>query len=77
MCRAAGGHIRSGDDVVEMLGPFVQAVVGNEGEVVAPMGPPNTVLVRAREPGRAVLDLVVGDPFHSPQAVVLRIAVEP
>ncbi len=74
--RAAGGHVRSGDNVIELVGIFVQAVVGNEGAIVTPMGPPNTVLFRALKPGHARIDVVTGDPFHAPQATVLRITVE-
>ncbi len=74
--RAAGGHVRSGDDVLELLGPFTPAVVGDDGTIFTPMGPPNTVLFRARQPGQALIDVVTGDPFHAPQTTVLRIAVE-
>jgi len=74
--RAAGGHVRSGDNVIELVGIFVQAVVGAEGTILMPMGPPNTVLFRARKPGHARIDVVTGDPFHAPEATVLRITVE-
>jgi hypothetical protein len=73
---AAGGHVRSGDDVVELLGPFVTAVVGDEGTIFTPMGPPNTVLFRASQHGQALIDVAIGDPFHAPQTIELRIAVE-
>jgi hypothetical protein len=76
LVRATGGHVRSGEDVVELLGPFLAAVVGDDGAVVAPMGAPNTVLFRARRPGRALIDVVTGDPFHAPQATPLGIVVE-
>jgi hypothetical protein len=73
---AAGGHVRSGDDVIELLGPFVTAVVGNKGDIVTPMGPPSTVLFRARRPGRALVDVVTGDPFHAPRKTKVTISVE-
>jgi hypothetical protein len=74
--RAAGGRVRSGGDAVELLGPFLTAVVGDDGSVVSPQGPPNTVLFRARQPGRARLAIVTGDPFHGPQTTALAITVE-
>ena len=73
---ATGGYVRSGDDVIELVGPFVTAIVGDEGKILTPMGPPNAVLFRARQPGRALVNLVTGDPFHSPQTTELRITVE-
>jgi hypothetical protein len=47
---------------VEILGAFVERVLGTDGRVPAPAGSPNVVLFRARQPGRALLDLAVGDP---------------
>jgi hypothetical protein len=64
--RAAGGHVRSGHDVVELLGAFVTATVGDDGEILEPMGPPQAVVMRAKGPGRARIDVVTGDPFHAP-----------
>jgi hypothetical protein len=75
--RAAGGHVRSGHDVIELVGPFVPAVMGDDGNILTPMGPPNTVLFRARQPGDALIDVVTGDPFHATQTTVVRITVEP
>ena len=49
--RATGGRVRSGDDVVELLGPFLSAVLGDDGTILTPLGPPNTVLFHARRPG--------------------------
>lgn len=75
--RATGGRTRSGGDVVELLGPFLPAVLGDDGNILTPMGPPNTVLFRARRLGRAWIDVVTGDPFHTPQKTTLGITVEP
>src|SRR4249920_3897197 len=75
--RAAGGHVQSGHDVIELVGPFVPAVMGDDGNILTPMGPPNTVLFRARQPGDALIDVVTGDPFHATQTTVVRITVEP
>jgi len=73
---AAGGRLRAGRGIVELLGPFVSSVVGDQGQVMTPMGPPNTLLVRALKPGRAVIDLVTGDPFHAPRKTTVAIVVE-
>lgn len=74
--RATGGRVRSGDDVVELLGPFLSAVLGDDGTILTPIGPPNMVLFRARRPGRARIDAVTGDPFHTSQTTTLDITVE-
>jgi hypothetical protein len=73
---ANGGHVRSGADVVDLLPPLLSAVVGTDGTVMTPAGAPNTVLVRARRPGQATLDVVTGDPWHAPRATQLVITVE-
>jgi hypothetical protein len=73
---ASGGHVRSGADVVELIGPFVSAVSGAEGEILTPAGPPNTVLFRARRKGEAEIDILTGDPFFEPRKTCLRIQVE-
>jgi hypothetical protein len=77
---ASGGHVRSGADIVEMVGPLVSAVLADDGgkpssDILAPMGPPNTVLFVARRAGRAIIDVVTGDPWHAPQTSVLNVDV--
>ena len=73
---ATGGRVRSGGDVVEMLPPLLSAVLGDNGEIVTPAGAPNTVLVRARGPGHALIDVISGDPWHAPRTTTLGITVE-
>ena len=73
---ATGGGVRSGTGV-ELLGIFTDSVVGTDGSVLTPLGPPGAVLFRAREPGRAVVDLVSGDPFRDPLTRSLVVRVEP
>jgi hypothetical protein len=75
-CHASGARVRAGQKVVELLGAYRQAIVGDAGAVVTPMGPPNCVLLRARAPGRARVDLLVGDPFGAPQTVAIEIHVD-
>ena len=74
---ASGGHVRSGERCIEMLGPFRSAVVAINDEVLAPMGAPNVVLFVARQPGRAAIDVVTGDPWHSPETREIEIVVQP
>ena len=73
---ATGGHIQSGVDILEFFGPFLPGVVGDNGQILSPMGAPNTILFLARSPGRAIIELVTGDPWHAPQTNTLDIAVE-
>jgi hypothetical protein len=75
MIGARGGRVVDGGPAVELWGPFLSSVVGTNGAVLTPMGLPNTVLVRARQPGSATLELYTGDPFAAPRATTLRPAI--
>ncbi|TLH74854.1 hypothetical protein C1S82_09850 [Mycolicibacterium cosmeticum] len=61
---ASGAVVREGTSI-EILGIFSEAILATNGEVLAPQGPPNVVLVRACAPGRASLEIIAGDPFQS------------
>jgi hypothetical protein len=74
--QATGAQVSDGATAVEILGPFVSAVVGENGAVLAPMGFPNAVLVRACGPGQATLELFTGDPFHGRRATTVRITID-
>jgi hypothetical protein len=74
---ATGGHVRSGAEVVEILGSFIRGVLGDNGQIISPMGAPNRVLFLAHHPGRAAIDVVTGDPWHAPKTAALTITVEP
>ena len=73
---ATGGGVRSGSGV-EVLGILTEGVVGTDGAVRTPLGPPGAVLLRACEPGRAVVDVASGDPFRDPVTRALVVRVEP
>jgi hypothetical protein len=73
--QASGGHVRSGTGVVERLGPFLPGIMSGQGEVLAPAGAPNAVLFLARLPGKASIDIVRGDPWHSPETQALELTV--
>jgi hypothetical protein len=74
---ATGGRIRSGAGIVQMLGPFIPAVLATNGEILSPMSAPNTVFYIARRPGRATVEVITGDPWHAPQTTTLQITVKP
>jgi hypothetical protein len=73
---ASGARVQAGGPAIELLGPFLPAVVGTDGEVLAPEGAPNTVLVRARQPGSATIDVFTRDPFHASRPITMTVAVE-
>jgi hypothetical protein len=80
---ASGGRVQSGDGdefdtavSVEMLGAFLQSVIGTNGQILSPMGAPNVVLFVARSPGQATIEVFTGDPFRQTQPAVLDIIVE-
>lgn len=73
---ATGGRIRSGTGV-ELLGVLSESVVGTDGSVLTPLGAPGTVLIRARSPGLAVVDVVSGDPFRAPVTRSVAVRVDP
>jgi hypothetical protein len=71
---ATGGRIRGGAGVVEMLGPFVAAMLADDA-ILSPEGAPGTVMVLARRPGRARIEVISGDPFYATQTTTLEIIV--
>jgi len=73
---SSGGHIISGEDVLEVIGPFLGTVLGIDGRVLAPMGFPNRILFLARRPGRAVIEWVDGEPLRNPTMLQGSIQVE-
>ena len=70
-----GGRIRSGAGV-ELLGVLFDSIVGTDGSVLAPFGAPDTVLLRARSPGLAVVDVGCGHPFPSPVTRSVIVCIE-
>ncbi|WP_328524042.1 hypothetical protein [Kribbella sp. NBC_00359] len=73
---ASGGHVREGA-AVEIVGIFVVSVLGTDGRVLTPAGPPNAVLFHAGKPGRAAIDVVIGDPWRSSVSRIVTVVVEP
>jgi hypothetical protein len=73
---ASGARISSGT-AVELLGVLTEGVVGTDGSILAPLGAPSTVLLRARVAGHAVVEVVSGDPFGSTITRSIVVRVEP
>jgi hypothetical protein len=72
---ASGGHVRSGATSLELLGALIRSVVGNDRQVLAPVSAPNVVVFRALSSGIAEIDIIVGDPWQSPETIPLEITV--
>ena len=80
---ASGGRVRGGSDpragaaaAVQLVGTFVQSVLGTAGQIVSPAGPPNAVLFLASHAGHATIDVMSGDPWHNPRTTTLELTVE-
>lgn len=74
---ATGGRVQSNSGVMEFLGPFLPGVIGDNGQILSPMGTPNTILFLARRPGRATIDVVIGEPWNASRTITLDITVKP
>jgi hypothetical protein len=72
---ASGAHVRAGT-ALELVGILTDSVLGTNGRVISPMGPPTTVLLLAIERGRAVIDVVIGEPWRAPITKSLTVRVE-
>jgi hypothetical protein len=60
--RCPGTGVRTGDECVEVLGVLAESVVGTDGTILTHSGTPNVVLIRARSPGLARIEIVTGRP---------------
>lgn len=72
---ASGGRVESGASL-EVGGPYNVATAIDTGEVLTATGAPHTILVWARTPGQAALEVTTGDPWRQTQMTLLRINVE-
>jgi hypothetical protein len=57
----AGARVRSGDQSIQLLGPFITAMVGQNGEIIEPAGNPGLVILRGLQPGLARVELILGE----------------
>jgi hypothetical protein len=74
--KATGIHIESGADILETLGPFVPGLMLENGNIVSPVGAPNTVLLLTHRSGLARIKMIIGDPWHRSDSRMLEITVE-
>jgi hypothetical protein len=74
---ATGGRVQPGQQVVEALGPFLASVLGDNDQIVSPMGAPNAVVFRARHPGHTRVDVVTGDAWTTFETTEIDLTVEP
>ena len=73
---SSGGHLNSGQHVLELLGPFIPGVFSKHTYgALSPEGTPGIILFLARQPGIAKIDIIAGDPFFNPVATYLEIIV--
>ncbi|MGB8193615.1 MAG: hypothetical protein WCF67_16915 [Chitinophagaceae bacterium] len=73
---ASGGHIISGEGIIELLGAFTQSFM-QDNNIASPAGPPGILLLLAREPGKAQLNIITGDPWSKPVTNRIEITVLP
>jgi len=76
LLHATGASVQSGSGSLQLIGPLLSAVLGDNGQIFTPEGGPNTVLFRALKIGEAQVDIVHGDPWHSPRIVSITVRVE-
>jgi hypothetical protein len=72
--RATGGRVQSGSGVTN-LGSFVASTLAADGQVLSAVGAPDATLFHASEPGRALIELFTGDPWHEPRRTILAVEV--
>jgi hypothetical protein len=72
--RATGGRVQSGAAVTN-LGSFVAGTLTGDGEVLSAVGAPDATLFAASEPGRALIELFTGDPWHEPRRTTVTVEV--
>ena len=73
---ATGGDVPSNPSALECLGAFRSGVVGGNGAVLSPEGPPDRVLFVGRAPGAAVLRVVTGDPWGARRSTLIEVHLE-
>jgi|SRR6476646_5906937 hypothetical protein len=74
--RATGGRVQSGTGLTN-LGSFLAGTLSPDGQVLSAMGAPDATLFHASEPGRVVIELFTGDPWHEPRRTTLAVEVQP
>jgi hypothetical protein len=73
---ASGAHILAGADRVENLGSFLPGLMLTNGEILSPLGAPSKVMVLARFPGNAEVEIITGDPWYSIEKKKIELLIE-
>jgi hypothetical protein len=73
--RATGGRVQSGSAVAN-LDSFVAGTLTGDGRVLAAAGAPDATLFHASEPGRVLIELFTGDPWHEPRRTTVAVEVQ-
>jgi hypothetical protein len=61
---------------MEQLGLFTTGMLHHSGQVVSAMGVPGTIMFAARQPGRAIINVVTGDPWFSSSSSEMEVLVQ-
>lgn len=73
---SGSGGIRTRGDSVEVIGVLNDAVVGLDGTVITPEGPPTSVLLHATGTGRTDIEIITNvAPFAEPTRTLVRVTV--
>lgn len=76
LVKVSGGQVISETKAIKIIGPFIDSLLLDDGEIISPMGAPNTIMLFARQPGQAQLEIIVGDPWFGPKIKKLEIVVK-
>jgi hypothetical protein len=74
--RATGARVPSLTSALEIIGFYNSGVIGDNGQVLTPIGAPNTVLIIGRHPGKVMLEVVTGDPWSNVKTTKLQVDIE-
>ncbi len=72
---ATGGRVRGGS-AVGLIGSYARGALAAGGRVLAPIGAPSKVLFQAEHPGKAEIEVVMGDPWRATSIWTLEVLVE-
>src|SRR5687767_13675585 len=74
---ASGGRVLSGDDVIELLGPFYPGYLSAAGERLELAGTPKKLMLLPRNTGTATIQTLRGDSGSTPKISFASINVGP
>jgi len=73
---AMGAVVHGGSDAIQIVGPLTSSTLTPLG-TITPAGGPNVVIVVARKPGKARLDVIFGSPWGSRKTQEVSVIIEP